>query len=524
MPGRSRPTASEPADYPGPVLPRTGLAALAGVLLAAAYAPFDVPWVIPFAVAAYVSATASLRPGRAWVPGLAFGLAFQLSLLWWMRVIGTDAWAGLAGIEALFYGALGALVPLLRRWPGWPVWVAIAWMTMDSLRMGWPFSGMPWGRLSYGVADHPWAQSLPYLGFSGLDLLLALIGALLAALVLDPTRRSLMGGLAVVALGASFVPALVPYDAPVSGQRTVAVVQGNVPGNGTDVLVDVDQLTRNHFEATEDLATDVDDGRVPKPDFVVWPENSTAADPFSDPLIGGMIDSAARRVDVPLLAGVMADYGAHGVLNQGIVWSPETGAGDRYTKHHPVPFGEYVPWRSVFAGNLARIQKVPRDMLAGTRQTPLSIADTRVADAICFDVAYDDSLHDQVVRGGQMIVVQTSNASFIYTHQIDQQFQISRLRAMEAGRDLVVASTNGVTGVIRSDGTVSARSPLRRTDVLVERVDLSDALTLGLRIDGWTGRAVWPLVVVLILLGALAYRRRTEPEPVRVTTGQEASS
>ena len=506
------------------MLPRTGLAALAGVLLAAAYAPFDVPWVIPVAVAAYVGCTGSLRPGRAWVPGLAFGLGFQLSLLWWMRVIGTDAWAALAGIEALFYGALGALVPLLRRWTGWPVWVAVAWMTMDTLRMGWPFSGMPWGRLSYGVADHPWAQTLPYVGFSGLDLLLALIGALVAGLVLDRPRWKQTATLALLALATSFVPALVTYDAPVSGHRTVAVVQGNVPGDGTDVLVDVAKLTRNHFEATEKLATDIDDGRVPKPDFVVWPENSTAADPFTDPLIGGMLDSAARRVDVPLLAGVMADYGTHGVLNQGIVWSPETGPGDRYTKHHPVPFGEYVPWRSLFAGNLARIQKVPRDMLAGTRQTPLSIAGTRVADAICFDVAYDDSLHDQIVRGGQMIVVQTSNASFIYTHQIDQQFQISRLRALEAGRDLVVASTNGVTGVIRSDGSVVARSPLRHTDVLVEPVNLSDALTPGLRIDGWTGRAVWPLVVVLILLGVLAYRRRTAPDPVPATAGEEASS
>ena len=126
-------------------------------------------------------------------------------------------------------------------------------------------------------------------------------------------------------------------------------------------------------------------------------------------------------------------------------------------------------------------------------------------------------------RSGQLVVVQTSNASFIYTHQIDQQFQISRLRALEAGRDLVVASTNGVTGVIRSDGSVAARSPLRHTDVLVERVDLSDALTLGLRLDGWIGRAVWPLVALLILLGVLAYRRRTAPEPVRTTTGEEAS-
>ena len=189
------------------MLARTGLAALSGMLLAGAYAPFDVPWVIPVAVAAYVVSLDRLPSRRAWLPGLAFGLGFQLTLLWWMRVIGTDAWAGLAGFEALFYAALGALVPRLRRWPGWPAWVALGWMTIDSLRMGWPFSGMPWGRLSYGVADHPWAQALPYLGFSGLDFLLALLGAGLAAVVLDRDRRRRWAAWTAVGALVSFVVA-----------------------------------------------------------------------------------------------------------------------------------------------------------------------------------------------------------------------------------------------------------------------------------------------------------------------------
>ena len=55
----------------------------------------------------------------------------------------------------------------------------------------------------------------------------------------------------------------------------------------------------------------------------------------------------------------------------------------------------------------------------------------KVADAICFDVAYDDGLYAQLSHGGQLVVVQTSNAMFIHTAQIDQQFAISRLRAIE---------------------------------------------------------------------------------------------
>ena len=77
--------------------------------------------------------------------------------------------------------------------------------------------------------------------------------------------------------------------------------------------------------------------------------------------------------------------------------SPDTGAGDRYTKRHPVPFGEYIPWRSVFRGNFGQLALIPRDMLSGTRDRAAARSPAPlVADAICFDVAYDDGIHAQL--------------------------------------------------------------------------------------------------------------------------------
>ena len=178
---------------------------------------------------------------------------------------------------------------------------------------------------------------------------------------------------------------------------------------------------------------------------------------------------------MPVLVGAIVDAGPRNVLNQGIVWDPETGAGDRYTKWHPVPYGEYIPFRRFFSGNFGRLALIPRDMLSGTRTEPLTIAGVRVGDAICFDVAYDDGLYAQVENGAQMLAVQTSNATFIHTSQIDQQFAISRLRAIETGRYVVVAATNGVSGVIAPDGTVLDRAGTRTQDVLVERIGLDSA-------------------------------------------------
>ena len=75
------------------------------------------------------------------------------------------------------------------------------------------------------------------------------------------------------------------------------------------------------------------------------------------------------------------------------------------------------------------------------------------------------------------MTVQTSNATFIHTDQIEQQFAITRLRALETGRWVVVASTNGVTGVIAPDGSVVASAEPRTQAALVERVGLDSSIT-----------------------------------------------
>ena len=157
-------------------------------------------------------------------------------------------------------------------------------------------------------------------------------------------------------------------------------------------------------------------------------------------------------------------------------------------------------------------------MLSGTRDDPLTIAGTEVGDAICFDVAYDDGIYAQVSRGAQMLTVQTSNATFIYTHQIAQQFAITRLRAIETGRWLVVAATNGVSGVIAPDGTVVASAPTRTQSALVEQVQLTTSLPPSVRIGPWSGRICVFLTALGLTLALVPYRRQRNkhavpPEP-----------
>lgn len=499
------------------VLARSSLALAAGAMLSGAFEPIAQAWLIPGCLAVLLFTVRGLSVRRAWLPGLAFGLGFCFTHLVWMRAIGPDAWVSLSVVEGAYFGLLGAVLAPLSRLRGWPVWTAAAWVAVEQFRGQWPLGGLPWGRLAYASMDTPVAGWAPYVGSTGTSLVWALLGTGLAWALLSVAASPLRT--LSVAVGAAIL-ALLPAVAPFAGERgaeiTVAAVQGNVPGDGTDVLLDHRQVTANHVEATIDLASRVTDGDA-APDLVVWPENATAVDPFLDGEVNAGISRASAAIGVPILVGaIVQGVEPDQVLNQGIVWEPGTGGGDRYTKRHPVPYGEYIPLREQlpWSANFGRLREIGRDMLAGVRREPLRVGPARVVDAICFDVAYDDGIYDQVRAGGDLLVVQTSNAMFINTAQVEQQFAISRLRAIETGKYVVVAATNGVSGIIDPSGAVVDRADVRSRSVLVQEVALSPGVTPGVRVGPVLGWAVLLITGVgLILagpLGGLPYRRERD--------------
>jgi len=503
-----------------PLLFSGPLAVVSGLLLALAFEPVAAFWLAPLGVAGLVLAVRAASARRGALLGWLFSATFWFTLIWWMRAVGPDAYIALAGFMSLYGLLLGGGLALVSRLRWWALWSALLWVAVEVFQGAWPFGGFPWGRLAFATIDTQVAPGLALVGANGVSLLVALIGTTLAAAntafhpsANPPTSRRRVGHLVAVGalVGVACLPAVVTIDQTDSpGDVTVAAVQGNVPGNGDDVPGHHREITASHAAATRELAAQVELGQRPRPDFVVWPENSTAVDPFLDPEVHNEVLGAVRAVGVPVLVGGMVDApNPEEVLNQGIVWDPRTGPGDRYTKHHPVPFGEYIPYRKRLdlTKNFGKLRMVPFDMMSGTRRTPLRINGALIADAICFDVAYDDELVDQVSNGAQLLVVQTSNAMFIHTHQIEQQWAISRLRAIETGRYVVVAAISGISGVIAPDGSIVDSAAPRTQQTLVDTVALQDGVTLGVRLGPWLGRLALLATLVSVGWALLAYRR-----------------
>ena len=495
------------------VLIRCFAAALGGVVLSAGFAPLSIAPALPVGIAVLVLSVRGSRLRAAWLPGWIFGLAFFGGLLWWLRVVGTDAWGALTVVQAVYFAPLGVALAAVSRLRWWPAWCACAWVSVEAWRGAWPFGGLTWGRLSFGTADTVWAAGLPWFGMTGVSLLVALTGTTLAWLVTTRLRRPVTAALAAAALAAvTCLPLLATYDIARGRSLTVAAVQADVPGDGTDVLAHHREITRAFSNATVELA---DSGQ--QVDMVVWSENSTAVDPFTDHEARSEIDRASEAIGVPILVGGMVDSPREKeVLNQGIVWQPGVGGGDRYTKRHPVPYGEYIPYRGSFIPDTyGQLALIPRDMARGTSLEPLRVDGARIADAICFDVSYDDVIHGQVAHGGQLITVQTSNAMFINTAQIDQQFEISRLRAIETGRYVVVAAINGVSGIIAPDGEVVRAADPRTRALVVGDVTLADELTPAVAMGPWPGRVIVGITLAAIAFIPVTYRRKERQDSGR---------
>ncbi|MFD3659252.1 apolipoprotein N-acyltransferase [Streptomyces sp. NPDC058659] len=493
------PTPASGADgSPAPGSPlrrfvRPATALLSGLLLFLSFPPRPLWWLaLPaFALLGWTLRGRRLRAGFG--IGYLAGLGFMLPLLVWTGAeVGPVPWVALAAIEALFVAAAGLGIAAVSRLPWWPFFAAGVWVLGEAARARVPFGGFPWGKIAFGQADGvflPLAAvgGTPVLGFAVALCGFGLYEAYRRFRAARATGTVPRGPLAVAALsvllpvtGAVAALPLVD-DTAEDGTAIVAAVQGNVPRLGLDFNSQRRAVLDNHAARTRELAEAVKAGREPQPDFVLWPENSSDIDPYANPDAADVIDGAVRAVGVPTVIGAVVSPPTGKLRNTLIEWDPERGPVATYDKRHVQPFGEYIPMRSFVRLFNSNVDRVSRDFGPGSKVGVFDLAGTKVGLATCYEAAFDWAVRDTVTHGAQLITVPSNNATFGRSEMTYQQLAMSRVRAVEHSRSVVVPVTSGVSAVIRPDGEIVAQTKMFTPDVLVEKVPLRSSLTPATR-------------------------------------------
>lgn len=463
--------------------------------------------------------------------GLVHGLALYLLMLPWIgEYVGSLPYVALAITEALYCIAAGALGAALVRWrfgfAAWPWWiVAVEW-----LRSTWPFHGFAWGRIAWGQVNGVLSGLMPVGGPALVTFATALLGSSLVTLVFFElpaiiaarrsrrttpfTPRSVTAVLtiaALVAVGAGGPTWFGHKNAPDTGEVTVAAIQGNVPRMGLDFNAQRRAVLANHVRETEALDQPVD--------LVVWPENSSDVNPFADPMARSMIEQAVNAVQAPVLVGTLTrdEAGQHNTM---VVFDPNSGQGEWHHKKYLQPFGEYMPYRAFFRKFSSYVDQAG-DFKPGDGNGVVHMQAAHSGDVVamgvstCYEVAFDASARDAVRAGAQILSTPTNNATFGFTDMTYQQLAMSRMRAKETNRAVVVAATSGSSAMITPEGKVLEKTRIFTADRLVYSLPLRDTTTFAVK----HGSSIeWALVIIgtfMALAAALTTRR---------TPGASASS
>ncbi len=460
------------------------VAAASGFTLYLSFAPRPLWWLAPLAFTAFALVVHGRRFRGAFGYGFVFGVAFFLPLLTWLLDFlgpgfGPWPWLGLAMALAVYLGFGGAFATVVWNLPLGPLWAALVIIALETPRAWFPFGGFPWGRVAF---SQPEGAFLPLASIGGAPLVglaVVLTGFGLAAVCLRVKaagpRRSL-----VAASVLTLVPALaglavwptIGTEAQ-DGELTIATVQGNAPDIGLALEGRRDELRSNHLAESARLLEQLKASNT-KIDLLIWPETAMAMRSGDTG-----VDQMVRDYGIQAIIGALVRLPDGSAQNSALVWDPVTGPGQRYAKQQLVPFGEYVPARELAELVTPFVDSVANMTPGDGANSALSVAGTKVGVFICYETAFDYPARESVADGAELLVVPTNNAWYGPGEMSYQQLAMSRLRAVEHGRAVVVSATSGVSAIVAPDGSITASTSLFTADSLVGRVPLRQQTTLS---------------------------------------------
>lgn len=422
---------------------------------------------------------------RGWLAGV----AVLAPTTWWMRELTLPGWIIASLVLGAMLGlALAAVPPHAGRWLAFPS----GWVLFEAIRSRWPFGGVPLSTLAVGQVGGPFAP----VSRVGATLMVAAVTAAasvgLAALIARHPRAAFA---AAATVAAALTVAMVAPEGVGTGRTLEAdIVQGGGPQGTQAIDTDSREVFRRHLTASRRARS--------RADLVVWPEDVVdVTAPFAGSAEAAQLEVLSRRIEGVLVVGVTAQTGAR-FTNEAIAFA-DGALEDRVGKERRVPFGEYVPFRSVIEP-LAPDALPRRDAIVSRGPAVLDTSVARLGVVISWEVFFPDRAREGIRNGGQLLLNPTNGSSFTGTQVQAQQVASSRLRAIETGRWVLQAAPTGFSAVIDPGGRVLARTGVSEQSVLRATVELRAGRTWAVAFGDWPMIAV---AVGLLIVGWILARR-----------------
>ncbi|RZU17854.1 apolipoprotein N-acyltransferase [Streptomyces sp. BK239] len=493
---------------------RSALAALAGALPVPAFPAPALWWWAWFALVPLLLLVRSAPTGKraaydGWCGGFGFMLAMHLWLLPFLHVfifvlaalLGA-LWAPWGWLVRRFLGG----APSRGRAAAALVVLPSGWLAVELVR-SWQALGGPWGVL--GSSQWQVEPALRLASVGGVWLLSFLVVAVnvaVAVLVAVPAHRlPAVAGLAATAAAASAAWVWSPRPDATGRVARIGVVQPGVI-DGPDRRFDrEEQLTRKL--AGQDV------------DLVVWGESSVGYDLDDRPDLARRLAALSRETGADILVNVDARRSdVPGIYKSSLLIGPDGPTGDRYDKMRLVPFGEYIPARSLLGWASSVGKAAGEDRRRGSKQVVMDAGrGLRIGPMVCFETAFPDMSRHLAGDGSDVLVAQSSTSTFQESWAPAQHASLGALRAAETGRPFVHATLTGVSAVYDANGRpVGSWLGTDASSTAVHEVPLTDGVTPYVRFGDWPTHAA-----LLVLAAAAAWegtravrRRRRSPAPL----------
>ena len=357
------------------------------------------------------------------------------------------------------------------------------WVLMEWFR-GWFLTGFPWLNLGYSQIDTPLVGYAPLLGVYGISWLIVLVSGLLVYLTTQQNKRMTVASTVLLVVIAGWLLTKLEWTEKKDQPISVALVQGNMPQH---TKWDVDAVAKR-----VDRYADLSRKHWDK-DLIVWPENSMTAfyHQLDEPFLQAFHKEAQAAnseliIGIPFLNQDTYEYYSSFMTLGGNI--------SFYHKTHLVPFGEYLPLKDLLRDVINFFSMPMSNFSRGDWMQPLlEVKGQKIAATIC----YEDTFGEELIRylpEATLLVNGSNNAWYGNSLAPHQHLQIARMRAVENRRDLMRATTNGISALVNHKGEIVARSKQFESDVITGNVQPRTGATPYVR---WGN---YPVIILLMLI------------------------